>query len=266
MSLTGCYAVLKYLVFLMNLVFWVSGLVIVILAVWMSLDPSFYISMAQDEVSYYSGICILFLGGALLFVVGFLGCFGAYKESQRLLVLYFCGLLLILIAQISAGVWAYSNKDTLQILLRKTVSNTVQFEYGKVNSQRTDSFDAIQKELQCCGADGPGDWSSSSWKGDESTLKLAPTAQLKIYEIPKSCCNPIFSEDICTEAVKVYDTAPITKKVIYSEGCSDKLLKKLEEYMQIVIILFISIGIIEFTGLLISIILCCAIRTVIKYK
>lgn len=50
------------------------------------------------------------------------------------------------------------------------------------------------------------------------------------------------------------------------QGCSNKLLKKLEEYMQIVIILFISIGIIEFTGLLISVILCCAIRTVVKYK
>lgn len=51
------------------------------------MDPTFYVSMAQEESSYYSGVCILFLGGALLFIVGFLGCFGAYKESQRLLVL-----------------------------------------------------------------------------------------------------------------------------------------------------------------------------------
>lgn len=53
----------------------------------MLIDPTFYISMAQDESSYYSGICLLFLAGALLFIVGFLGCFGAYNESQRLLVL-----------------------------------------------------------------------------------------------------------------------------------------------------------------------------------
>lgn len=65
----------------------VSGLTILILSIWMLVDPTFYISMAQDESSYYSGICILFLAGALLFIVGFLGCFGAYKESQRLLIL-----------------------------------------------------------------------------------------------------------------------------------------------------------------------------------
>ena len=58
-----------------------------VLSVWMLVDPTFYVSMAQKESDYKSGICILFLGGSLLFAVGFLGCFGAFKESQRLLVL-----------------------------------------------------------------------------------------------------------------------------------------------------------------------------------
>ena len=65
----------------------ISGFVIIVLSVWMLVDPTFYVSMAQHESDYYSGVCILFLGGALLFVVGFLGCIGAFKESQRLLVL-----------------------------------------------------------------------------------------------------------------------------------------------------------------------------------
>lgn len=155
-----------------------SGLTILVLSIWMLLDPTFYISMAQDEPSYYSGICLLFLAGMLFFIVGFLGCFGAYNESQKLLVLvrdfffsftfalslsvspivwftlnnlppfhstqFFCGLLLILVGQIAAGVWAYSNSDKLEYLLRYTVSNTVRSEYGKPDSKRTDSLDAIQ--------------------------------------------------------------------------------------------------------------------------
>lgn len=64
----------------------VVGLVILALSLWMLFDPTFYISMVQDESSYYSGICILLLIGALLFVVGFVGCIGAYKESKRLLI------------------------------------------------------------------------------------------------------------------------------------------------------------------------------------
>lgn len=55
---------------------------------------------------------------------------------------------MILVAQISAGIWAYSNSDKLQNLLRYTVSNTVQYEYGKPGSYRKDSFDAIQKGVR----------------------------------------------------------------------------------------------------------------------
>jgi hypothetical protein len=50
-------------------------------------DPTFYISMAQDESSYYSGVYLLLAVGILLFIVGFLGCCGALKESQVILVL-----------------------------------------------------------------------------------------------------------------------------------------------------------------------------------
>ncbi|XKL61787.1 hypothetical protein PGB90_001620 [Kerria lacca] len=265
MGLTGCYAVLKYLVFLMNLIFWISGLIIIVLSIWMYFDPTFYITMTQDEASYYSGVYILFLSGALLFIVGFLGCFGIYNESQRLLVLFFCGLLLILVAQISAGIWAYSNSDKLQNLLRYTVSNTVQYEYGKPGSYRKDSFDAIQKGLKCCGANGPEDWSSSSWKGDENLLKLSITSKVKQYEIPKSCCNSNLDERRCRKAVVIYDTVPVSQD-IYLKGCSEKLLTKLEENVNTVVILTVAIGIIEFSGLIISLILCCAIRTVTKYK
>ncbi|XP_065224615.1 CD9 antigen [Planococcus citri] len=266
MSLTGCYAVMKYLVFLMNLVFWVSGLLTIVLSVWMLIDPTFYISMAQDESSYYSGICLLFLAGTLLFIVGFLGCFGAYNESQRLLVLFFCGLLLILVAQIATAVWAYSNSDKLSDLLRYTVRSTVQYEYGKPDSQRTDAFDAIQSGLKCCGAYGPEDWSGSSWKGEENELKLTMRSTLQPYEIPKSCCDlEHYTEIQCNDAVKVNVTAKISP-VIYSAGCSDKLLETLREYMNTVIIITIAIGIVEFFALIISLILCCAIRAVTKYK
>lgn len=50
-------------------------------------DPTFYMSMAQDESSYYIGIYLFLAVGLLMFIVGFLGCCGAIKESQCMLVL-----------------------------------------------------------------------------------------------------------------------------------------------------------------------------------
>jgi hypothetical protein len=49
-------------------------------------DPTFYVRMAQDESSYHTGIYIFLAVGALMFIVGFLGCCGAYRESPCMLV------------------------------------------------------------------------------------------------------------------------------------------------------------------------------------
>jgi CD81 antigen len=57
---------------------------------------------------------------------------------------FFCFLLIIVVAEIAAGVWAYSNKDGLEKYVESSVRLTVQDEYGVVDT-RTQTFDAIQK-------------------------------------------------------------------------------------------------------------------------
>ena len=52
-------------------------------------------------------------------------------------------LLIILVAEISGGAWAYSKSDQLEELVRDTVTSTVRHEYGVIQS-RTDTFDQIQ--------------------------------------------------------------------------------------------------------------------------
>jgi hypothetical protein len=68
------------------LFFQLVGLAIIVLSIWMITDPTFYVRMAQDESSYHTGIYIFLAVGALMFVVGFLGCCGAYRESPCMLV------------------------------------------------------------------------------------------------------------------------------------------------------------------------------------
>lgn len=58
-----------------------------LLAIWMWIDPTFSISMAQDEASYYTGVYLILFVGVLLLIVGFLGCAAAISESQFSLVL-----------------------------------------------------------------------------------------------------------------------------------------------------------------------------------
>ncbi|XP_026482691.1 CD9 antigen-like, partial [Ctenocephalides felis] len=120
------------------------GLAVLILAVWMLSDPTFYLSMTQDESNYYIGIYIFLAAGALMLVVAFLGCCGAFRENTCMLVSFFCCLLIILVAEIAAGAWVYYNADRLEGMVRASVKATVQEEYGIIQS-RTITFDAIQK-------------------------------------------------------------------------------------------------------------------------
>lgn len=60
------------------------------------------------------------------------------------LLQFFCMLLLILVAEISAGAWAYTNSEQLKVLVRESVKTTVEDEYSVIES-RTQTFDAIQQ-------------------------------------------------------------------------------------------------------------------------
>lgn len=56
------------------------------LAIWMLVDPTFYVSMVQDTNDYLISTYILLVAGILLMIVGFIGCCGSFKESSCLLI------------------------------------------------------------------------------------------------------------------------------------------------------------------------------------
>lgn len=66
--------------------FQVTGLSILGLSIWLLTDPSVYIGVTQDHQSFNSGIYVLLAVGLLILIVGILGCCGACKESQCLLI------------------------------------------------------------------------------------------------------------------------------------------------------------------------------------
>ncbi|CAI9610426.1 unnamed protein product [Staurois parvus] len=63
--------------------------------------------------SFYTGVYILIGAGALMMLVGFLGCCGAIQESECMLGLFFAFLLVIFAIEIAAGIWGFANKDKI---------------------------------------------------------------------------------------------------------------------------------------------------------
>jgi hypothetical protein len=97
-------------------------------------------------------------------------------------------MLIVLTAEIAAGVWTYQNSDKLEAFVKSNFKHTITNEY-KVIDSRTEIVDVIQNHLQCCGVDGPSDWSHSRYNGPKSgsITDLAISASKLAYAVPPSC-------------------------------------------------------------------------------
>lgn len=154
----------------------------------MLVDPTFMISLAQEQQNYQYALFILLGIGVLMVLLAFCGCCGALKESRCMLVSFFCCMLIVLTAEIAAGVWAYQNSDKLESFVKNNFKHTITQEYS-VDSSRTEVVDFLQRKLHCCGVDGPTDWSSAKYNNRDKGgyLDLAISAAKLSYAVPPSC-------------------------------------------------------------------------------
>ncbi|XP_018325384.1 CD82 antigen isoform X2 [Agrilus planipennis] len=227
MSAGRCYGIIKYLMVAVNLIFFILSVGIVVISVWMLVDPTFYISLTQDSGNYQISTYIFLFTGLLLLLVSFLGCYGACKESTCLLVSFFSFLLIIIVAQVAIGIWAYTNSDTLEKYVRYAVKSIVQEEYY-VNDQRKALFDDIQRGLECCGADRPSDWNPSSF----SRVNVTISSDTSIYKIPTSCCRMDMDNSDCLKGhMTTKIGGQIDYDIIFREGCTNKLINRLWYYV-----------------------------------
>ncbi|CDQ76290.1 unnamed protein product [Oncorhynchus mykiss] len=108
----GCITATKYFLFLFNLLFFIFGALIMGFGLWVLLDNQSFIAVLQESSTTLKVVSYIFISvGSLSMAMGFLGCIGAIYEIRCLLGLYFTCLLLILIAQVTAGVLIYFQRD-----------------------------------------------------------------------------------------------------------------------------------------------------------
>ncbi|XP_053977329.1 CD9 antigen-like [Hylaeus anthracinus] len=266
MVLSECYGFVKYALVCVNLIFWAVGLAGVVLAAWLLTDQTFLMSLAQEQHNFYNGLYILLAAGILMLIVAFLGCCGAFRESQCMLVAFFSCLLVVIVAQIAAGAWLHYNSNSLEGLVKSSVINTVKNKYGVDNSQ-TQAVDAFQSGLGCCGATGPADWAGSKYATKDRSMPVSLTVSddgNNIYKVPESCCK-----DKDSTACKLSQNIKVASEInpaIYNEGCIDKLMDVLNSQKNVVIGVTAGVGILELLGLIFSLVLCCAIGSSDRYK
>ncbi|XP_061062461.1 tetraspanin-8 isoform X3 [Eubalaena glacialis] len=218
--MAGVSVCVKYSMFIFNFVSWLCGASILAVAIWLRVgkDGREILSPGDATINPYIAVNILIVVGAIIMILGFLGCFGAMKENQFMLVLFFVGLILILLLQVVAGILGATNKSKTERALNETLQTNVHLlsatnENGKLFQK---AFSEIQEEviriyeetvaprglsnmgnvvtqpLKCCGLiNGASDWGNN----------------FQYYY--KSCECPSASDSSCTK----YDG-----KTIYKQG------------------------------------------------
>ncbi|XP_059792503.1 tetraspanin-8 isoform X7 [Balaenoptera ricei] len=129
---------------------YLCGTSILAVAIWLRVgkDGREILSPGDATINPYIAVNILIAVGAIIMILGFLGCFGAMKENQFMLVLFFIGLILILLLQVVAGILGATNKSKTERALNETLQTNVHLlsatnENGKLFQE---AFSEIQEE------------------------------------------------------------------------------------------------------------------------
>ncbi|NWI90281.1 CD82 protein, partial [Pitta sordida] len=232
--------------------FQILGAVILGFGIWILADKTSFIAVLQtSSPSLKTGAYILIGVGALTMLMGFLGCLGAVNEIRCLLGLYFTCLIIILLAQVAAGLVIYFQKETLKKELFHIVKDLIT-NYDPLNEDERnlqDAWDYVQIQITCCGWTGAKDW-------EENEILL--NKSMTWY--PCSCSNR--SKDLeegrgfCNLDDPANSTATYHDWPVHEQGCMDGVEEWLKDNLGVILGVCTGVAIIELLGMILSISLC----------
>uniref|UniRef100_A0A0A9XGK5 Tetraspanin n=1 Tax=Lygus hesperus TaxID=30085 RepID=A0A0A9XGK5_LYGHE len=222
---------IKYLLFLFNLLFAISGIVILSVGIMIHEMYANYSVFIGDKL--FSLPLIFIVVGIFIFVVAFFGCCGAIKESNYMLITFAALLVLTFIMEAAGGIAGFIMKDDLNRMLETRMNSSLK-EY-KYNTYYQKTWNAVQFDFGCCGVKSYNDWSNIITNGT----------------LPQTCCPDVPTDEPC-----VPDHAN-------KNGCLPAVENKLEENVFRIIAFGLAVAFVQFIGVIFA---CCMSRSIRKYE
>ncbi|NXK68536.1 TSN8 protein, partial [Sylvietta virens] len=164
----------------------VCGCIILGFSIWIRVSSTRQVNAcSHTSIIIFSGVNLLIAVGAIIMILGFLGCCGAIKESRCMLMLFFIALLLILILQITGGVLGAVYKPQVEEAFNRTLNASVhalQSTTGEYKEYQ-EEFQELERKEKCCGLlNGYKDWGQNFY---------TPSSKICQCELDKT------SSDLC---------------------------------------------------------------------
>lgn len=173
-----CFSFIKTMMIIFNMLIFLCGLVLLAVGIWVSVDGASFLKifgpLSSSVMQFVNVGYFLIAAGAVLFALGFLGCYGAQSESKCALMTFFFILLLIFIAEIAAAVVALVYTTMAEHFLEVLIVPTIKKDYGS-QKDFTEVWNTTMKELKCCGFNNYTDFEESPFLHEK-------------HVFPKYCC------------------------------------------------------------------------------
>ncbi|KAK7580410.1 hypothetical protein V9T40_001039 [Parthenolecanium corni] len=173
----------KYFLFLFNLMFVASSLLLVTVGLIIRGQYQKYREFLDEH--FFSLPFLLVCVGIILFVITFFGCCGALQENYCMIWMFSILLGLLFIMETTLGFTAYALSDKAHNILSVSLNDTMHL-YNK-SYEITKVWDTLQVNLHCCGVNTHSDW--------------YPVLN---NSLPMSCCEPqtgAVGHEVCNESV-----------------------------------------------------------------
>ncbi|KAH0951576.1 hypothetical protein HN011_005844 [Eciton burchellii] len=221
-------SIIKYILFVFNLVFAISGIGIIAAGAVVLADVGEFTYFMEGRIM--APPIVLIVAGSIVFIIAFLGCYGAIKEHYNMLIAFAAALLIIFVIELAVGIAAAVFKNDFSMAMRDTLKESIK-NYTDTDRQ---AWDNVQRKLQCCGVDGPNDWTPSN--GFTGTF-------------PSSCC--IQDMQVICQPVD---------RLVYKDGCFSKLEMRVQKSATVLIGVGIGIAFVEIAGIVLACCLAAAIK------
>lgn len=230
----GCTKCIKYLLFFFNFIFWLAGGVILGVALWLRHEPKITSLLTQEfegsqpPQTFYISAHILIAVGAVMMVVGFLGCYGAIQESQCLLGTFFACLVILFACEVAAGIWGFMNRD----ILAKELMTHYDSVYDKAMTQSVPNKDKNQ----------------------------GPASVLKVFHETLVCCGKGQGSMGVTRLTDLFGVTDLCPSSGDTVSCHQRIQELFTDKMYLIGIAILVVAVIMIFEMIFSMVLCCGIR------
>ncbi|XP_017291129.1 tetraspanin 35 [Kryptolebias marmoratus] len=250
----GCFAFLKVTMFAFNGIIFLAGAAIMGVGIWVKVDSGSVLNFLgkidgmPSELSQVLNVGYLLIAiGALLVIIGFLGCCGAIRENKCMLLLFFFIVLLVFIAEVAGAVVILVFRpvaDKLFMNVGKAAVKSIQKDYG-TNSDITGLWNSMMDTLKCCGFNNFTDFENSPYYNTHNS------------SYPPQCCRK--TNDSCSHNEVQRENPPPPSPLV--TGCFPMIKNLIDDNTVVIIAVALGIAALEICAMVVSMILYCRIKS-----